>query len=245
MENADIGPVLVNTIQGPDKNTAYKGIVIKLGKGEAAVCFDAELLRYMGGWVKDESKPAEPKPGTRPAESSRWTTSDWAGLIDPNHSTAYTAFHGGPPKIRGGEAVMRFATKPGPGWGGGDKGDDFNDPRERSKVDHQPLGNLPKEWAHYKGLYRNGDQVVLSYTVGDCDVLETPGLIGGGEYPTFTRTIRVGKSDKPITLVVCDVKGATDSSKSGLACTLTSGNGDKAIETAVKLVGARGCSPCP
>jgi len=217
LENADIGPVLVNTIQGPDNNTAYKGIVIKLGKdGEAAVCFDAELLRYMGGWVKDDSKPdgpesgtkvAETKPGTKPAkpaESSLWKSGDWAGLIDPNHSTAFTAFHGGPPKIRGGEAIMRFATKPGPGWGGGDKGDDFTDPREKSTVDHQPLGNLPKEWAHYKGLYRNGDQVVLSYTVGGCDVLETPGLIGDGTYPAFTRSIRLGKSDKPMTMLLCE-----------------------------------------
>src|SRR5437868_1943214 len=77
LENADIGPVLVNTIQGPDNNTAYKGVVIKLGKaGEAAVCFDAELLRYMGGWVKVDAKPSK----------STWTTCDWAGLIDPNHS---------------------------------------------------------------------------------------------------------------------------------------------------------------
>jgi len=167
-----------------------------------------------------------------------WTTGDWAGLIDPNHSTAFTAHHGGPPKIRGGEAVMRFVTKPGPGWGGGDKGDDFTDPRERSAVDHQPLGNLPKEWAHYKGLYRNGEQVVLSYTVGACQVLESPGLIGGGEHPTFTRTIRVDKSDKPMTLVVCDVNGATARTKGEAACMLTSGTGDKATETAVRLVGA-------
>jgi glucose/arabinose dehydrogenase len=217
LENADIGPVLVNTIQGPDNNTAYKGIVIKLGKdGEAAVCFDAELLRYMGGWMKDDSKPvepkaADPKPGTKPAkpvkpaESTLWTTSDWAGLIDPNHSTAFTAHHGGPPKVRGGEAVMRFATKPGPGWGGGDKGDDFTDPRKTSSVDHQRLGNLPKEWAHYKGLYRNGDQVVLNYTVGTCEVLETPGPIGAGDELAFTRTIRLDKSDKPATLLLFDV----------------------------------------
>jgi glucose/arabinose dehydrogenase len=251
LENADIGPFMVNTIQGPQNNTAYKGVVIKLGKdGEAAVCFDAELLRYMGGWVKTEGNTTAepkadvkpPKPGAKPAEPSIWPSGDWAGLIDPNHSTAFTAHHGGPPKVRGGEQVMRFATKPGPGWGGGEKGDDFTDPRKTSPVDKQPLGNLPKEWAHYRGLYRNGNQVVLSYTVGDCNVLETPGLIGAGEYPTFTRTIRVDKSDKSMTLVVCDVSGATAAHKAetggSIEYTLESGSGDKERETTVGLAGA-------
>ena len=65
LENADIGPFLVNTIQGPDTNMAYKGVVVKLGKdGAAAVCFDAELMRYMGGWVKASADADKPRAET-------------------------------------------------------------------------------------------------------------------------------------------------------------------------------------
>jgi hypothetical protein len=45
----------------------------------------------------------------------------------------------------------------------------FNDPRE------VPYGTLPREMGHYKGLFRNGRDVILSYTVGDCDILDKPG----------------------------------------------------------------------
>jgi hypothetical protein len=49
-------------------------------------------------------------------------------------------------------APLKFATKVGPGWG---KGDDFKDPRPQNR------GPLPKDWAQYKGLFVDGDNVVL------------------------------------------------------------------------------------
>ena len=45
---------------------------------------------------------------------------------------------------------------------------DFADPRP----DH--MGPLPPEFAHYNGLYLHGNNVILSYTVGDAHVLEMP-----------------------------------------------------------------------
>src|SRR6516162_5475328 len=66
------------------------------------------------------------------------------------------------------EGTMLFATKPGPGWA---KDGKWNDPREAKE------GPLPRDWAHYKGLYLHGDKVVLSYTVGDMDVLEMPDAV--------------------------------------------------------------------
>jgi hypothetical protein len=39
------------------------------------------------------------------------------------------------------------------------------------------MGNLPRDWAHYKGFYRHGDQIVLSYTVNETSVLELPQAI--------------------------------------------------------------------
>src|ERR1051325_7822676 len=52
------------------------------------------------------------------------------------------------------EGEMLFTTKPGPGWA---KDGKWDDPREGKE------GPLPRDWAHYKGLYVHGDKVVLSY----------------------------------------------------------------------------------
>lgn len=75
-----------------------------------------------------------------------------------------------------------FGDKPGPGWS-----------HEGSFIDPRPFkeGNLPANWARYKGLYRYGDTIVLSYTVGQTQLLESPALeILGGE-SLFTRTFQI------------------------------------------------------
>lgn len=70
-----------------------------------------------------------------------------------------------------------FQTPHLPGWAGPDG--TFKDPR-RSTIDPlPPPGPLPRDFAHYKGLYRHGDKVILSYSVGSANVLEMPSLVGG------------------------------------------------------------------
>jgi glucose/arabinose dehydrogenase len=90
---------------------------------------------------------------------------------------------------------LKFATKVGPGWG---KGGDFKDPRPQSR------GPLPRDWAQYKGLFVDGDQVVLSYTVGSVPVLEMPGFLESGSATAFTRTFNLGPADAPLKLLVVD-----------------------------------------
>jgi hypothetical protein len=91
------------------------------------------------------------------------------------------------------EGEMLFATKPGPGWA---KDGKWDDPREGKE------GPLPRDWAHYKGLYLHGDKVVLSYTVGDMDVLEMPDVIEEDGLTTVTRTFNVGPTKKPHVLLI-------------------------------------------
>jgi hypothetical protein len=63
----------------------------------------------------------------------------------------------------------------------------------------------------FLGHYLNGDQVVLSYRVGDADVLEVPGYEPGGKGGgAFTRAFRIGPSAHPVAIAVCDVPGTTD-----------------------------------
>ena len=84
------------------------------------------------------------------------------------------------------EGKIEFATSQLPGWSHDGKRDDPRNPKD---------GPLPREWAKYKGVYLNGDNVVISYTVGDVAVLETfSGEIKNGS-ARVARTIQVGASN--------------------------------------------------
>lgn len=113
------------------------------------------------------------------------------------------------------------------GWGGGSSGNDFSDPRP----DH--MGPLPVTQARYTGLYVHGEQVVLAYRVGSTDVLELPGYEEREHVGAFTRTIRVGKSDKPLTLAICDVPGAAGTAGAdGAVAVLTTAGTDGDVTAA-------------
>jgi hypothetical protein len=120
----------------------------------------------------------------------------WTGGFLNLTGVAFSGDHGPHPQVAG---TVHVATAPGPGWARPGTGD-FKDPRP------EPYGPLPKEWMHYKGLYRSGDRVVFSYTVGSTDVLETPAEEGEA---VFTRTFQVGPSPKGLTLLVAEVDGGS------------------------------------
>ena len=98
------------------------------------------------------------------------------------------------------EGAMVFTTRPGPGWS---KEGEWSDPR---KV---PEGPLPRDWAHYKGLYLHGDRAALSYMVGDCAVLECPDVVRFGDRVVVTRTLNLGPSSRPVSLLVCEEPNGT------------------------------------
>jgi glucose/arabinose dehydrogenase len=73
----------------------------------------------------------------------------------------------------------------------------FDDPRP------QPYGPLPaNSWGHYKGLFRNGRQVILNYSIGDCDVLDLPGAEVDDGHTVFTRCLEIGPSKQTIWIVL-------------------------------------------
>ena len=69
-----------------------------------------------------------------------------------------------------------MATSIGPGWAGPNS-QGFNDVRLQGR-DGRRYGPLPRSWARYRGLYHHGNQVILSYTVGDVPVLDEDRLSG-------------------------------------------------------------------
>ncbi len=92
---------------------------------------------------------------------------------------------------------VEFGCAASPGWAKGDAKPDFADPRP------DKLGPLPAERGRYKGLYLHGQRVVLSYSVFGTDVLESNDLeMRDGEH-AFTRTVEVGPSREPLTMVGC------------------------------------------
>src|SRR5204863_7664894 len=92
------------------------------------------------------------------------------------------------------DGKIEFATPALPGWTHDGKRDDPRNPKD---------GPLPREWAKYKGLYLNGDTVVLSYSVRGVTVLEKLyGSLGYKELPAFQRTIQIDRSDREMELLV-------------------------------------------
>src|SRR5262249_52765867 len=90
----------------------------------------------------------------------------------------------------------------------------FEDPRQETKAGK--FGALPKEWAHYQGLYVNGNKVILSYTVGKSHVLEMPTFEWRGGLPVFTRNFHIDKSPEPMLLQVCETQNPKGQSIGGV-----------------------------
>ena len=114
-----------------------------------------------------------------------WQSSDldWRSVV-------YDGSHNTHPHVLG-EPV--FANPVAPGWASDGK---FDDPREL------PYGPLPRDWAHFKGLHLHNQSVVLSYSVGDADVLESPAQLSAGDTSALVRKLQIGKSSHDLTLQV-------------------------------------------
>jgi hypothetical protein len=95
---------------------------------------------------------------------------------------------------------LHFSNPVGPGWANPLTGS-FEDFRFMAR-DKRRFGPLPKEWAHYKGIYQNGDQEVIKYTVGNSMVLEMFGMEMMQNNSVFTRTLHMSKSTNPLKMRV-------------------------------------------
>jgi hypothetical protein len=167
-----------------DVNFAYKGIAIRLDKGEggiaagkAFVLFDHDLLRLTGFWTGEGFM-------------------DYQGILLNDRHNIY-------PRTVGKIQVENPIT---PGWENPESGD-FKDPRFVA-VDGRPFGPLPKKWAHYKGLYYCENRVVIKYTVHDATVLETYDLEKESNNPTVSRTLNISPSSKALTMRIAPLKSA-------------------------------------
>ena len=178
----DYGPNLTASYEiGDDaSNFAYKGIAVRLDAGPGGVTQG----RYWMLYDEDTLRVA-----------GAWSGE---GFIDYN-AIMLNGKHTVHPRIVG---RLHFENKTGPGWGNPADGS-FHDPRFLGR-DDRPYGPLPRDWAHYKGLYHHGSRVIVSYTVGQARVLEMPAVDTSSSSPVFKRTLNIGPRERDMLLRVAE-----------------------------------------
>ncbi|MEK6238843.1 MAG: c-type cytochrome, partial [Planctomycetales bacterium] len=181
----DYGPYLMASYEVGSNGTnfAYKGIAVRLDSGPGGVTRG----RYWMVYDHDTLRVA-----------AAW---NGQGFIDYN-AIMMNGRHGAHPRLVG---DVQLANPSGPGWGTPGEGS-FEEVRVIGR-DKRRYGPLPRDWAQYKGLYRYGDRVVLSYTVGESKILETPGVEFPKAQTVFTRTFNIGSRDKDLILQVARESG--------------------------------------
>ncbi|MDB6125594.1 MAG: Cytochrome c oxidase polypeptide [Pedosphaera sp.] len=117
----------------------------------------------------------------------------WTGGYLNFDGVAYSGSHGNHPTIAGNQ---KFGTKSMPGVA--DETGSFKDTRL------EPFGPIPAKVGHWNGLYVNGDDVVLSYTVGGTKILEMPASVAADGQVGFIRNFKTEKNKTPISIVLCE-----------------------------------------
>ncbi len=167
----DYGSTLMCTVEVGKDNFAYKGISVRVDPGPGGISQGRAWAIYDHDTMQLEA-----------AWSGR-------GFIDWN-AIGFNGRHEVHPRLVG---TVHVANPPGPGWAEPKTGR-FDDPRPKGR-DGRPYGPMPRGWLRYRGLYHHGDRAILSYTVGDAEVLDSPGIREGSleaKHPVFTRFLEVG-----------------------------------------------------
>ena len=196
----DFGPALFWTLQVETNNIAYKGIAVRLDDGPGGVSKGRAWMLYDHDTMR---------------VAAAWTGDqfvDWRGIaFDGSHQTHAS--------IAG---LTAFVNPVGPGWANPQSAS-FADPRFRGR-DNKPYGPLPREWAHFQGVYFHSNRVVVAYTVGDASVLELPGFERHDEAIAFSRTLNVGKSSRDLLMRVApEAVPVVLAGKSGASLIATNG----------------------
>ena len=164
----------------PGANLAYKGIAVRLDSGVGGVAAG-------NAWVVFEHDTLR--------LAGAWTGDgfiDWEGI---NFNTRHVVR----PRTVG---ELHFELADGPGWANPATGT-FADARVVG-ADGRRFGPLPREWMRYRGLYRSGERVVISYSVGDAAILESHDLAPADGPAVFVRTLNIGRASRDLVLRVAN-----------------------------------------
>ena len=147
----------------------------------------------------------------------------WTGGYITGKGVVYDGGHGAHPAIVG---EQKFGTRQGPGWANA-KGE-FTDNRT------EPFGPLAHDWCRWDGMYVNGMDVVLAYTVLGTKIYEQPSSLAADGQVAFVRTFRVEGAKSDLVANLADLPGATEALDNGGAASMVAGTNS----VQVALVGA-------
>jgi sugar lactone lactonase YvrE/cytochrome c5 len=158
----------------PGSNLAYKGIAVRLDSGAGGISAGQ-------AWTVFEHDTLR--------LAGAWTGAgfiDWEGINFNGRHVVHPRTVGEP----------HWETADVPAWADPATGD-FADPRLVGE-DGLRYGPLPRARQRFRGLYRSGDRIVLSYLVGNAAILESHDLENAGGRPVFVRTFEIGKSSRDL-----------------------------------------------
>ncbi|REL24634.1 cytochrome c [Rhodohalobacter sp. SW132] len=157
-----------------ENNIAARCIALILGE-ESYACFDTDMLRWAAAWTGD----FVPMEGV-----SHRSYPDYLGRNDVMVELP------GTPKLVTGQY---------PGWNAGEPL--FDDPRQPAPHPDEPSwGAMPQEMGRWNGIYVTDEGPVLSYSIGQTEILEYPGSIESDGETVFTRTFRIEAPQEPLSL---------------------------------------------
>lgn len=169
----------------PDNNVVVRCLALILGE-ESYACFDTDMLRWAVAWT-GEFVPMETMGQVSYSE-----------FFSRNRMLPYLPE---PPHV---------VTGPYPGWNEGDPV--LTDPRPAPPHPDDPSwGPVSPDIGRWNGVYLTEQGPVLSYTVGDTDILETPGSTELDSETIFTRTFQVEPANAELSLKAGEVPGAIGS----------------------------------
>jgi len=165
-------------------NFAYKGIAVRVDEGAGGVAAGKAWMIFDHDLMRI---------------AGAWTGKgfiDWEGIL-------FNGQHNISPRTIG---QLHFSTPVEPSWANPINGS-FADNRFQA-VDKRRFGPLDRTWTQYKGLYHYKDQVIISYTVGNSNVLEKLGLEGTADMPVFTRTLNMSAASTPLKMRIAKLETA-------------------------------------
>ncbi len=163
-------------------NFAYKGIALRLDQGSGGIAAGNTWMIFDHDLMRI---------------AGGWTGEgfiDWEGiLMNGRHNIA--------PRTIG---DLHFSNPVAPGWANPKTGR-FDDPRFTAR-DGRQFGPLPKKWTHFKGLYNTDSELIISYTVGEAEILERLGMQASNQETLFSRTLYIKSKDQRLKMRVAPVK---------------------------------------
>lgn len=112
------------------------------------------------------------------------------------------------------DGFTHFSTSQRPGWSLDGK---FGDPRPWG------YGPIPPGLGVYKGLYLQEGNVVLSYSIGSSEILESPGFETSLDRPLFTRTFNLSPTSESLSLQIAQTPDGAATSLQSTSLSATTG----------------------